>query len=275
MLILQFGEDVDRPHPPRIFFNTMNEIVKVSPYSERTARVTIYNPEIASKSQPGNFVIVKFKEDGVRIPFSVISSDTEKGVIDIIIHRAAGLEEILRIIHPGEPLPHLLGPLGHPAVIEKNKNILFFGDGSGVVSLLPLIQASRAAGCRIVAVLSEESSRTKCLLPEIDQECKEVITVTDANLVEVVEQQLGAHKIDRVVMAGPSLMMKRVAKECKRLEIPADCVLNMLMIDGIGLCGICRVIVNGERKQTCTDGPIFNAHEVDFDQLYNRQNLFV
>ena len=76
-------------------------------------------------------------------------------------------------------------------------------------------------------------------------------------------------------MAGPTLMMKRVAAETKRLGIPADCVLNMLMIDGIGICGICRVMVNGERKQTCTDGPIFNAHEVDFDQMFNRQRLFV
>ena len=253
----------------------MNEIVSISPYSERTARVRIYNPEVAVKCLPGHFVIIKFKKEGERIPFSIINSDSDNGIIDVIIHRADGLEEILSMLKPGEALPDLLGPLGRPAQIMENQKILFFGDGSGVVSLLPLIKANHARGCRCVAVLSEESSRTQCLLGEIESECEKVFPVTDAELVGVVEKCLHDYDIDRVIMAGPTLMMKRVAAETKRLGIPADCVLNMLMIAGIGICGICRVMVNGERKQTCTDGPIFNAHEVDFDQMFNRQRLFV
>ena len=253
----------------------MNEIVSISPYSDRTARVRVYNAEIAKKYKPGHFVIVKFRTDGERIPFSIISSDAENGIIDIIIHSADGLQDILAVLKPGEALPDLLGPLGRPAVLQQNKKILFFGDGSGVVPLLPLIKANHAQGCKCVAVLSEQSSRTHCLLDEINSECEQVFTVTDPELVGVVEKCLHDYEIDRVIMAGPTLMMKKVAAETKRLGIEADCVLNMLMIDGIGLCGICRVMVNGERKQTCTDGPIFNAHEVDFDQMFNRQRLFV
>ena len=253
----------------------MNEIVSVSPYSEKTARVKIYNPNIAAKYRPGHFVIVKFSDDGVRVPFSIMDSDPDSGVIDIIIHRADGLDEILRMLKPGEVLPHLLGPLGVPWNVPSGERILFFGDGSGVVPLLPLIKAARSAGCEIVSVLSEESSRTQCLRPEIEKECTRVDTVTDDNLLNIVLRHLQTSRVDRVVMSGPTLMMKSVAKETAEHDIPAECVLNMLMIDGIGLCGICRVVVGGERKKTCTDGPIFDAHQVDFDQMFNRQRLFV
>lgn len=253
----------------------MNEIVKIQPYSEKTALVRILNPNIASKYEPGHFVIVKFKRDGHRIPFSIINSDTEAGTIDIIIHRADGLDEILSMITPGESLPDLLGPLGNPAVIEPGTHILFFGDGAGVVPLLPLIHEAKRLGCKVKSVLSEHSSRTQCLLSEIRRSCEEVVTVDDDNLLERALHFVDNDPIDKVIMSGPTLLMKRLAHETKKRDIPADCILNMLMIDGIGLCGICRVIVGGERKQTCTDGPIFDAHKVDFDQMFNRQRLFV
>lgn len=249
--------------------------MKIEPYSEKTARLRIYNPVIAAKYEPGHFVIIKFRTDGHRIPFSIIDANREEGSIDIIIHRADGLDEILSMIEVGECLPNLLGPLGHPAVIEPQSNILFFGDGAGVVPLLPLIKAAREKGCKVKAVLSEQSSRTQCLLNEIQRDCDTVVTVSDENMLESAINFVSTEPIDKVIMSGPTLIMKRLAIETKERGIPAECVLNMLMIDGIGLCGICRVIVGGERKQTCTDGPIFDAHKVDFDQMFNRQRLFV
>lgn len=253
----------------------MNEIIRISPYSEKTARIRILNPVIAEKYQPGQFVIIKFKSDGLRIPFSIIESDAEAGTLDIIIHRADGLDAILEMIQPGETLPDLLGPLGKPANIDAGSTMLFFGDGAGVVPLLPLIKAAKDKGCRIKAVLSEQSSRTQCLLNDIEADCESVVTVSDDNLLESAMDFLVTEHIDKVMMSGPTLMMKKLAAETKKRNIAAECVLNMLMIDGIGLCGICRVTVGGERKQTCTDGPIFDAHLVDFDQLFNRQRLFV
>lgn len=253
----------------------MNEIISITPYSDKTARVRISHRPIAEKSEPGQFVIVKFQKDGHRIPFSIIESDPKAGSFDIVIHRADGLDEILSMMTPGEALPNVLGPLGHPAKIEPEQTILFFGDGAGTVPLLPLIREAKSKNCKVFAVLSEQSSQTQCLLGEIEHHSEKVVTVSDDALLESAMNIVCSTPIDKVIMSGPSLMMKRLAIETKRRGIPADCVLNMLMIDGIGLCGICRVIVDGERKQTCTDGPIFNAHLVDFDQMFNRQRLFL
>lgn len=253
----------------------MNEIISISSYSEKTARVKISNPPIAEKYQPGHFVILKFYKDGHRIPFSIIEADRERGTIDIIIHRADGLDDILSVLRPGEYLPDLLGPLGNPATIDRGSSILFFGDGAGVVPLLPLIRHAHECDCKIKAVLSEHSSRTQCLINEIQKVSDRVVTVADEHLLSTAMHLMEEEHIDKVIMSGPTLMMKNLASATKERGIAADCVLNMLMIDGIGLCGICRVYVGGERKQTCTDGPIFNAHLVDFDQMFNRQRLFV
>lgn len=253
----------------------MNEIVRIDSYSEKTARLKIINPVIAAKYEPGHFVIIKFQADGHRIPFSIIDADTQEGTIDIIIHRADGLDEILSMIKPGESLPDLLGPLGKPAIIEPNTKILFFGDGAGVVPLLPLIKAAKEKSCEVSAVLSEQSSRTQCLLNEIQEDCRQVVTVSDDDMLDSAMKLMTSKPLDKVIMSGPTLIMKRLAIETEARGIPADCLLNMLMIDGIGLCGVCRVIVDGERKQTCTDGPIFDAHKVDFDQMLKRQRLFV
>lgn len=253
----------------------MNEVINISPYSEKTARIRIRHKEVAEKSRPGQFVIVKFDHEGQRIPFSIIDTYPEDHTFDIIIHRAAGLDEILSNMRVGEKLPDVLGPLGNPAVIEPETNVLFFGDGAGVVPLMPLIKAAHNKRCRVNAVLSEYSSRTQCVLKELQRSCENVVTVADEDLFASAMQIIGEEKIDKVFMSGPSLLMKKLASETKERNIAADCLLNMLMIDGIGLCGICRVIVGGERKQTCTDGPLFDAHLVDFDQLFNRQRFFV
>lgn len=253
----------------------MNEVIAIKPYSEKTARIRIYNPIVSSKSKPGQFIIIKFEVDGHRIPFSIIETYPEEGTFDFIIHRAAGLDETLHSLKQGDVLPDLLGPLGNPAVIEPDTNVLFFGDGAGVVPLMPLIREAHELGCRVYAVLSEYSSRTQCVLSELEPLCEKVITVADDNLFQSAMRILGEVQVDKVFMSGPSLLMKKLSAETYERQIQADCLLNMLMIDGIGLCGICRVIVGGERKQTCTDGPLFNAHLVDFDQLYNRQRLFV
>lgn len=253
----------------------MNEVINIAPYSDKTARIRIKHAAVAEKARPGQFVIVKFTPDGQRIPFSVISTYPDESAFDIIIHRAAGLDSILSTMVPGEQLPDVLGPLGNPAVIEPNTHVLFFGDGAGVVPLMPLIKEAHRKGCKVNAVLSEYSSRTQCVLSELRPSCENVVTVADEDLFESAMRIIGEEKIDKVFMSGPSLLMKKLAGETKSRGIAADCLLNMLMIDGIGLCGICRVIVGGERKQTCTDGPLFDAHLVDFDQLFNRQRLFV
>lgn len=252
----------------------MNEILDIQPYSNRTVRLRINNPEVAERALPGNFIIVRFSEDGVRIPFSIVDTNPGEGTIDFIIHRAEGLDEILGKLTVGEALTDLLGPLGKPAVIDSDKKILCCGDGGGLVPLLPLAKALSEKGCSVSTIISESSDKASCLSDDIMRFSKKVELVPQEQLLEIVKKTLGDQKIEKVIVSGPTKMMKSIAAITEKLKIPTDCILNMIMIDGIGLCGTCRVIVGGERKQTCIDGPIFNAHLVDFDQLLNRQRLF-
>ncbi len=252
----------------------MNEIIEIFPYSRRTVSVKIKNEAVALRAKPGNFVIVRFSEDGLRIPFAIVDANPTTGIIEIIIHRGEGLDEILNFIKPGKVLPDLLGPLGKPANIVENKKVLCCGDGAGFVALLPLIKAHHEKGCSVISVMSEKSDKTTCLSDEIENYSDKVLLAPESNLYDIIANAIDTYNIEKVLISAPTKMMKEMEKVTALKDIPADCVLNMIMIDGIGLCGTCRVTINGERKQTCIDGPVFDAHAVDFDQLLNRQRLF-
>lgn len=253
----------------------MNEITKISHYSEKSAKVTIANKLVSSKARPGQFVIIKFDPKGLRIPFPIVECRPEEGELDVIIHRADGLDEILPLIQEGGVLPDLLGPLGTPAVLEKDKTVLFIGDGSGFVPLLPLIRAARANGCKVLSIVSEQSSQTKCLLGDINSMCHELSVASENSVPQIMKMWIDMFHPDKMIYSGPTLLVKHLTEIAREHDIPADCVLNMLMIDGIGICGVCRVMVGGKQKQTCIDGPIFNAWDVDFDYILNRQRSFV
>lgn len=253
----------------------MNEIIKISHYSEKSARVTVGNKLVASKAKPGQFVIIKFDPKGLRIPFPIVDCRPVEGELDVIIHRADGLDEILPLIQEGGVLPDLLGPLGTPAVIEENKTVLFIGDGSGFVPLLPLIKASRDRGCKVLSIVSEQSSQTKCLLGDINSMCHELSVASEDSVPQIMQQWVDLFHPDKIICSGPTLLVKHLTEIARAHGISAECVLNMLMIDGIGICGVCRVMVAGKQKQTCIDGPIFNAWDVDFDYILNRQRSFV
>ena len=186
----------------------MNEIIDILPYSEKTVRVRIQNANIAVKAQPGNFVIIKFSEDGQRIPFSIVATDPELGLIDIIIHRGDGLDNILVILRRSQHLPDLLGPLGIAADIPSGKRLLFCGDGSGFVPLLPLMRTARTRGCHVAAIVSEFSSQMHCLLPEISASSDEVLRAEEDTFLLIASRMMYEGKVDKVIMSGPTLMMK-------------------------------------------------------------------
>lgn len=253
----------------------MNEIKSISHYSDKTARLVISNGLIAAKAQPGQFVIIKFSEQGQRIPFAIIRADAANDEIDVIIHRGDGLDEILNNLKEDDVLPDLLGPLGMPAVVESDKTVIFCGDGAGFVPLLPLMDAYREKGCRIYALMSELSSKLQCLLGDINHNCDGMTVIDEASLPGTMRQWIEQYGPDKIILSGPTMMMKELAGIAKEKGVSADCVLNMLIIDGIGICGVCRVMVGGRQKQTCVDGPVFNAWEVDFDYILNRQRSFI
>ncbi len=252
----------------------MNEIKEIVHYSEYTAELRIYAPAVAKSCRPGHFVIVRFSNDGPRIPFTIVDSDTGAGTINIIIHTAAVLSEALASLKPGDCLPDLLGPLGQAVEIRNYGTVVCCGDGAGFVPMLPIVRALKKAGNRVISLFSEQSSQTACLQGKTS-EYSEVIDVRDRSSVDVLASLIHTQGIDKVFMAGPTAMIKNIAALTRSASIPSTCILNMTMVDGVGLCGICRVMVDGERKLTCIDGPSFDAHKVDFDQLLNRQRLFV
>lgn len=252
----------------------MNEIREIVHYSEYTAELRVYAPAVAKSCRPGHFVIVRFSDNGARIPFTIVDSDETEGTINIIIHKAAGLSEALASLRPGDCLPNLLGPLGQAIDIRNYGTVVCCGDGAGFVPLLPIVRALKKAGCHVISVFSEQSSQTACLQGKVS-EYSEVIDVRERTSTEVVGELLAGRKVDKVFVSGPTAMMKDISGLTRSHSIPTVCILNMIMVDGVGLCGICRVMVDGERKLTCIDGPSFDAHKVDFDQLLNRQRLYV
>lgn len=252
----------------------MNKIIEICPYSEMTARLVIENRTVAMAARTGHFVIMRFSDNGVRIPFTIVDSDPAAGTIDVIIHKGANLGDVLQTLEVGMEIPDLLGPLGNAIEIKNYGTVICCGDGAGFVPLLPVIKAMKRAGNRVVSVLSEQSAQMACLSGEVEKNSDETV-FADGDAVDTVRCILDRERVDFVYESGPTMMMKDIEALTRERGIPTNCILNMIMIDGIGLCGICRVMVDGKRKLTCIDGPTFDAHLTDFDQLLNRQRHFV
>ncbi len=254
----------------------MNQIKDIIRHSEHTAEVVIESPSIAVSARAGHFVIIRFNEECPRIPFTVVDTDPENGTFTIIIHKGAKLTELIKSLYVGYEILDLLGPLGQAFDVKNYGTVLCSGDGASVVPILPIIHALKKAGNRVITILSEFSEKTSCLRSNAETYSDEVILSEDENeTIRVIRDFTLSGDVNLVVMTGPTHMMKKIAECTRETSVPTFCVLNMVMLDGVGLCGICRVMVDGQRKLTCIDGPIFDAHRVDFDQLQNRQRYFV
>lgn len=254
----------------------MNQIKDIIRHSEHTAEVVIESPSIAASARAGHFVIIRFNEECPRIPFTIVDTDPDNGTFTIIIHKGARLTDLINSLKVGYEILDLLGPLGQAFDVKKYGTVICSGDGAGFVPLIPIIRALKEAGNHVIAILSEFTEKTSCLRSNAEKYADEIILSEEEDeTIANIKRMSSETAVDLVVMTGPTQMMKKIS-ECTRAEgIPALCVLNMVMLDGVGLCGICRVMVDGKRKLTCIDGPIFDAHHVDFDQLQNRQRYFV
>lgn len=252
----------------------MNEIIDIYRYSEQTASVRFINEEIARRAKPGNFIIIRFYEEAARLPFAIVDTNSDKGTVEVILHRSTGLDNFNNYLGIGMQLHDVLGPLGKAPEIDSDSKVLCCGDGAGFIPLLPVIKSLNENGCNVYSVMTEKSDTIHYISDEVENHSDKVILADEANIETTVEREILNHNVSKIWMSGPTGLLKRLTAIAEKLNIEADCILNMIMIDGIGLCGTCRVIVNGERKQTCIDGPVFDARKVDFDQLLNRQRLF-
>ena len=257
--------------------NQMNRIVDKEFFSENVVKLVVEAPLIAKARKPGNFVILRVSEKGERIPLTIAASDDQKGTITLIAQKVGVSTEKLAKLEIGDCLHDLVGPLGKATEIHKVGTILACGGGVGVAPLLPIVEGFKKAGNRVISVLAARSKDLIILEDEIRKWSDEVIIMTDDGshgrkglVTQGAEEVILREKIDECIAIGPAIMMKFTALLTKKYNIPTQASLNSIMVDGTGMCGACRVSVGGKTKFTCVDGPEFDAHQIDFDEMIMR-----
>ncbi|MBQ3959492.1 MAG: sulfide/dihydroorotate dehydrogenase-like FAD/NAD-binding protein [Muribaculaceae bacterium] len=255
----------------------MNKIVSKEQFSEKVTKLVVEAPLIAKARRAGHFVIVRCGDKGERIPLTIADSDPVAGTITLVIQAVGDSTKKICALNPGDALNDVVGPLGQATHIENYGTVLCCGGGVGVAPLLPIIRAMKAAGNRVVSVLAGRSKDLIILEDEVRASSDDVIIMTDdgsygkQGLVTAgVEEVIKREKVDYCVTIGPAIMMKFVAKLTKEYNVPTEASLNAIMVDGTGMCGACRVTVGGKTRFVCVEGPEFDAHQIDFDELMMR-----
>ncbi|MBN2399183.1 MAG: sulfide/dihydroorotate dehydrogenase-like FAD/NAD-binding protein [Candidatus Aminicenantes bacterium] len=259
----------------------MNKIVEKRMLSENVAKLVIEAPQIAQKQHPGQFVIVRIDDKGERIPLTIADADKKGGTITLIIQKVGTSSHKIINLNPGDILLDVSGPLGRPTHIEKVGTVLASGGGVGIAPLYPIARAFKNAGNRLINVLGARSKDLLILEEEMADCADEQIVMTDdgsygkKGVITVgIEAVLKRETVNLVVTIGPAVMMKFVALLTKKYQIPTVASLNTIMVDGTGMCGACRVSVAGKTKFVCVDGPEFDAHEIDYDEMMKRLNTY-
>ena len=255
----------------------MNRIVNKEHFSSAVVKLEVEAPLIARSRKAGHFVIVRCGEHGERIPLTIADANVERGTITLVVQAVGESTKKICALGVGDCLTDVVGPLGQATKIANYGTVVCCGGGVGVAPLLPIIRALKAAGNRVISVLAARTKDLIILEDEVRASSDEVIIMTDdgsygtKGLVTAgVEQVIQREKVDRVETIGPAIMMKFVALLTKKYDIPTECSLNAVMVDGTGMCGACRVNVGGRTRFVCVEGPEFDAHQVDFDGLMQR-----
>jgi NAD(P)H-flavin reductase len=255
----------------------MNKILEKEYFSEKVVKLIVEAPDIAASRKPGHFVIVRPCEHGERIPLTIADSDIDRGTITLVVQNVGVSTEKICALEPGDYLTDVVGPLGQATHIEKVGTVVCCGGGVGVAPLLPIIKAMKLAGNKVVTVLAARTKDLIILEEQVRPYSDEVIIMTDDGsygnkglVTNGVESVINREKVDLVVTIGPAIMMKFVALLTARYNVPTMCSLNTIMVDGTGMCGACRVTVDGKTRFVCIDGPEFDAHKVDFDEMMMR-----
>lgn len=261
----------------------MFNIIEKEHFSEKVVKLVVEAPEIARARKPGHFVIVRTGSKGERIPLTIADADPVAGTITLVVQAVGDSTRLLCELSAGDSLTDLVGPLGRSTEIRHHSEgaVVCCGGGVGVAPLLPIIKAMKAAGNRVISVLAARSRDLIILEDEVRAHSDEVIIMTDdgsygrKGLVTAgVEEVLQRETVAEVVTIGPPVMMKFVALLTRKYNVPTLCSLNTIMVDGTGMCGACRVNVGGKMRFVCVDGPEFDAHQVDFDEMMMRMRAY-
>ncbi|MDY6257114.1 MAG: bifunctional dihydroorotate dehydrogenase B NAD binding subunit/NADPH-dependent glutamate synthase [Bacteroidaceae bacterium] len=259
----------------------MNKIVKKEQFSEKVFKLVVEAPLIAKSRKAGHFVIVRVGEQGERMPLTIADSDVEAGTITLVVQKVGYSSTKLCNLNEGDYITDVVGPLGQATHIEKFGTVVCAGGGVGVAPMLPIIKALKAAGNKVISVLAGRTKELIILEDEVRKHSDEVIIMTDdgsygqKGVVTVgIEQVIQREKVDKCFAIGPAIMMKFCCLLTKKYNVPTDVSLNTIMVDGTGMCGACRITVGGKTRFVCVDGPEFDGHEVDFDEMFKRMGAF-
>ena len=255
----------------------MNTIVSKRFFSENVAEIVVEAPLIARSRRAGHFVIVRVDEKGERMPLTISDADVEKGTITLVVQRIGVSSSKLCALEVGDRVANLVGPLGKATDIRNYGTVVCACGGVGAAPMLPIAQALKAAGNRVVTILAARNKDLIILYDQLKAVSDEIIVMTDDGsmgmkglVTQGVEEVILREKVDKCITIGPAIMMKFVALTTKKYNIPTEASLNTIMVDGTGMCGACRVTVGGKTKFVCVDGPEFDAHMVDFDGMLKR-----
>lgn len=255
----------------------MFKIIDKEHFSEHVVKFEVEAPEIARSRRPGHFVIVRVGDGGERIPLTIAASDPERSSITLVVQEVGVSTRKICALNVGDCFTDIVGPLGQATHIGKVGTVVCCGGGVGVAPLLPIVRAMKEPGNRVVTILAARTAELVILRDQVAPYSDEVIVMTDDGslgrrglVTEGLEDVINREKVDQVVAIGPAVMMKFVAKLTKKYDIPTMVSLNTIMVDGTGMCGACRVTVDGKTRFVCIDGPEFDAHKVDFDEMIMR-----
>jgi ferredoxin--NADP+ reductase len=261
----------------------MNKIIRKKQLSAEVFEMEVEAPLIAQNRKAGQFIIVQIDSDwGERIPLTIADADPKAGTITMVFQTVGASTHRLAAKNVGDYVENILGPLGNPTHIEKFGTVVCVGGGIGVAPLHPIAQAMKAAGNRVIIIIGARNKDLVIFEDRMRKIADELVIVTDdgsygrkALVTEPLKEYCSQDpKPDLAVAIGPPIMMKFCAETTRPFQVPTVVSLNTIMIDGTGMCGGCRVSVGGQTKFVCVDGPEFDGHQVDFDNMMTRLRAY-
>jgi ferredoxin--NADP+ reductase len=260
----------------------MNTIVETRALAPDVKLFRVNAPKISRKQRAGQFVIVRVTPDGERIPLTIAAADPDAGLITLVVQAVGKTTTLLNALEAGDEILDLAGPLGTPSEVEEFGTVVVVGGGVGTAVTFPTAIALSEVGNNVIAVIGGRSCANLLFEEELGAICGEVIPCTDDGsyghhgfVTEVLADLLATRPVDRVLAAGPIPMMHAVAETTRPFDVPTVASLNPIMVDGTGMCGGCRVSVDGTNRFACLDGPDFDAHLVDFRLLEQRNRAYL
>ena len=258
----------------------MYEIVTKTELAPKEILFEVYAPDIAAKSLPGQFIILIIGEKGERVPLTICGFDSKKGTVSFAFHEVGKTTKELGMLKAGDKISNVTGPLGKPSEIKNFGKVLCVGGSIMIAPMLLQAKAMKEAGNHVTTVIGARIKEALVMKKEAQAVSDKVIVATDDGSkgckgLDFLKELLKKEKFDHCVALGPVVMMKDVSEITKAYGVPTVVTLTPIMIDGMGMCGVCRVTIGGKMMFACVDGPEFDGHQVNFDELILRQRLYL